>query len=163
MKATITFITVIAALATSIVFARTTKEVDIVETAVTSKKFPTLVAAIQAAGLAEALSGKGPFTVFAPTEEAFKKLPAGTLDSLLKPENKEKLIAILKYHVIPGKVTASEVVKLKNGTHVKTLSGQTITVKNRKGVMVNNAKVVKTDITASNGVIHVIDTVLLPK
>lgn len=136
---------------------------DIIDTAVASKKFPTLVAAIQAAGLAEALKGEGPFTVFAPTEEAFRKLPKGTVEALLKPENKEKLVAILKYHVISGKVLASDVVKLKNGTKVNTLLGQAIKVKNTHGVYINNAKVVKTDIVCGNGVIHVIDTVLLPK
>lgn len=136
---------------------------DIVDTAVSSKQFPTLVAAVKAAGLVDALKGDGPFTVFAPTEEAFKKLPKGTLDSLLKPENKEKLIAILKYHVVPGKVLAADVMKLKNGTHVKTLQGQNVRVFNQGGVRINNAKVVKTDIGATNGVIHVIDTVILPK
>lgn len=136
---------------------------DIVDTAVASKKFPTLVAAVQAAGLADALKGDGPFTVFAPTEEAFKKLPKGTLEALLKPENKAKLAAILKYHVVPGKVMAADVLKVKNGTEVKTLQGQSIKVKNAHGVQLNNAKVVKADIECSNGVIHVIDTVLLPK
>lgn len=136
---------------------------DIVDTAVSSKQFPTLVAAVKAAGLVDALKGDGPFTVFAPTEEAFKKLPKGTVESLLKPENKEKLVTVLTYHVIPGKVMAADVLKLKNGSKVKTLQGQSITVKNKHGVMVNNAKVVKTDIGATNGVIHVIDTVILPK
>ncbi|MBI5706119.1 MAG: fasciclin domain-containing protein [Armatimonadetes bacterium] len=136
---------------------------DIVDTAVASKQFPTLVAAVQAAGLVEALKGSGPFTVFAPTEEAFKKLPKGTLESLLKPENKAKLVAILKYHVVPGKVMAADVLKLKNGTEVPTLQGQSVKVKNKHGVQVNNAKVVKTDIECKNGVIHVIDTVILPK
>jgi uncharacterized surface protein with fasciclin (FAS1) repeats len=136
---------------------------DIVDTAVASKKFPTLVAAVQAAGLAEALKGDGPFTVFAPSEEAFKKLPKGTLESLLKPENKSKLVAILKYHVISGKVMAADAMKLKNGTKVPTLLGQTIKVRNSHGVHINNAKVIKTDIECTNGVIHVIDTVLLPK
>jgi uncharacterized surface protein with fasciclin (FAS1) repeats len=136
---------------------------DIVDTAVASKKFPTLVAAVKAAGLVDALKGKGPFTVFAPTEEAFKKLPKGTLESLLKPENKGKLTAILKYHVIPGKVMAADVMKLKNGTQVATLHGQKVKIKNSHGVYVDNAKVIKTDIECSNGVIHVIDTVILPK
>lgn len=136
---------------------------DIVDTAVASKQFPTLVAAVQAAGLVDALKGDGPFTVFAPTEAAFKRLPKGTLESLLKPENKEKLVKILTYHVIPGKVEAADVLGLKNGTQVKTLQGQNVQVFNKGGVRINNAKVVKTDIAASNGVIHVIDTVLLPK
>lgn len=138
-------------------------EKNIVETAVASGKFPTLVAAIKAAGLVDVLSGKGPFTVFAPTEEAFKKLPKGTLESLLKPENKQKLISILTYHVVPGKVMAADVLKLKNGTAVKTVQGQTIKITNKEGVKVNSSKVVTTDIACSNGVIHVIDTVLLPK
>ncbi|MGE0000610.1 MAG: fasciclin domain-containing protein [Fimbriimonadaceae bacterium] len=136
---------------------------DIVDTAVASKQFPTLVAAIKAAGLVDALKGEGPFTVFAPTEEAFKKLPKGTLESLLKPENKAKLAAILTYHVVPGQFMAADVLKLKNGTAVQTLQGQTVKVQNQHGVRVNNAKVVKTDIECGNGVIHVIDTVLLPK
>jgi len=124
------------------------------------------VAAVQAAGLAEALKGDGPFTVFAPTEAAFKALEAkkpGILADLLKPENKEKLAAILKYHVVSGKVLAADVVKLKDGAQVKTLQGQSIRVGNKNGVHINQAKVVKTDIIASNGVIHVIDAVLLPK
>lgn len=139
---------------------------DIVDTAVASKQFPTLVAAVQAAGLVEALKGKGPFTVFAPTEEAFKKLEAanpGITASLLKPENKHKLADILKFHVVSGKVLAADVIKLKNGTKVKTLNGKSFKVSNSHGVKVGNAKVIKTDILATNGVIHVIDTVLIPK
>ncbi|HRK23130.1 MAG TPA: fasciclin domain-containing protein [Fimbriimonadaceae bacterium] len=154
---------VLAATASIAIASFGSPKADIVDTAVSSKQFPTLVAAVKAAGLVDALKGDGPFTVFAPTEEAFKKLPKGTVESLLKPENKEKLVAILTYHVIPGKVMAADVLKLKNGSKVKTLQGQTITVKNKHGVMVNNAKVVKTDIGATNGVIHVIDTVILPK
>jgi uncharacterized surface protein with fasciclin (FAS1) repeats len=136
-------------------------EKDIVDTAVAAGSFKTLVAAIQAAGLVETLKGKGPFTVFAPTDEAFAKLPAGTLDNLLKPENKGKLKAILTYHVVPGKVMAKDVVNLKEA---KTVNGQmlTITVKDGK-VMVDKANVVKTDVAAGNGVIHVIDAVVLPK
>jgi uncharacterized surface protein with fasciclin (FAS1) repeats len=136
-------------------------EKDIVDTAVEAGSFKTLVAAIQAAGLVETLKGKGPFTVFAPTDEAFAKLPAGTLDNLLKPENKGKLKAILTYHVVPGKVMAKDVVNLKEA---KTVNGQmlTITVKDGK-VMVDKANVVKTDVAAGNGVIHVIDAVVLPK
>jgi uncharacterized surface protein with fasciclin (FAS1) repeats len=144
--------------------AQANEEKDIVDTAVAAGSFKTLVAAVQAAGLVEALRGDGPFTVFAPTDEAFKKLPKGTLETLLKPENKEKLAAILKYHVVPGKVMAQDVLKLKSGTKVQTLlPGAKFAVKiTKKGVMVDKAKVVKTDIACTNGVIHVIDTVLLP-
>lgn len=140
--------------------ASTASAADIVDTAVAGN-FNTLVAAVKAAGLVDTLKGAGPFTVFAPTDEAFAKLPAGTLDSLLKPENKEKLKGILLYHVVSGNVMAADVVKLKSA---KTVGGQSVTIKAAKGsVMVNNAKVTKTDIATSNGVIHVIDTVLLPK
>ena len=135
---------------------------DVVETAVAAGQFKTLAAALEAAGLIDALKGDGPFTVFAPTDEAFAKLPAGTVETLLKPENKEKLKAVLLYHVVPGNVTADQVTKL-NGKSVKTLQGSSITVKTSHGVRVDNAKVTQTDIKASNGVIHVIDTVLMPK
>ncbi len=135
------------------------KQMDIVETAVSAGSFTTLVTAVQAAGLVETLKGKGPFTVFAPTDEAFKKLPAGTVEALLKDE--AKLTAILTYHVVAGEVKAADVVKL---TEAKTVNGQSVKITtNKDGVMVDNAKVVKTDIAASNGVIHVIDTVILPK
>jgi len=134
---------------------------DIVDTAVAAGTFNTLAAALQAAGLADTLKGKGPFTVFAPTDEAFSKLPAGAVESLLKPENKEKLKAILLYHVVSGDVTAAQVMKLSSA---KTVNGQDLKLKVNDGtVMVNDAKVVKADVLASNGVIHVIDTVLLPK
>ena len=134
---------------------------DIVDTAVAAKDFDTLVTAIKAADLVNTLNGKGPFTVFAPTDQAFAKLPGGTLEDLLKPENKHKLSSILTYHVVPGKVMASEVVNL---SHAKTVNGQSLMIKTSHGtVMVDNAKVIKTDIGCSNGVIHVIDTVLLPK
>ena len=133
---------------------------DIVDTAVGAGSFKTLVAAVQAAGLVETLKGQGPFTVFAPTDEAFAKLPAGTVESLLKPENKEKLVAVLTYHVVPGKVMAADVVKL---TEAPTVQGSKAKVKVVGGtVMIDNAKVVKTDIETSNGVIHVIDAVILP-
>lgn len=131
----------------------------IVETAVGAKDFKTLVAALKAAGLVETLSDEGPFTVFAPTDEAFAKLPEGTLESLLKPENKEKLIAILKYHVVPGKVMAADVVKLNKA---KTAEGSELKIDATDGVKINGAKVVKTDINCANGVIHVIDAVLIP-
>ena len=133
---------------------------DIVDTAVSAGQFKTLAAALGAAGLVETLKGSGPFTVFAPTDDAFAKLPAGTVENLLKPENKDKLTAILAYHVVPGEVMAADVVKLDsantvNGKMLKvTTSGNT--------VMINDAKVTAADIAASNGVIHVIDTVVLP-
>lgn len=132
---------------------------DIVETAVAAGSFNTLAAALKAAGLVETLKGKGPFTVFAPTDEAFKKLPPGTLEDLLKPENKGKLVAILTYHVVSGKVLAADV---KPGK-VKTVQGSEATLMVMgKGVMIDKANVVKTDVVASNGVIHVIDAVILP-
>jgi uncharacterized surface protein with fasciclin (FAS1) repeats len=140
----------------------TTKPANIVETAVAAGQFKTLAAALEAAGLIDALTGEGPFTVFAPTDEAFAKLPAGTVESLLKPENKEKLKSILLYHVVPGSVTAKQVTKL-NGRSVKTLEGSSIKVGTMNGVTVDDARVTKTNIHASNGVIDVIDTVLMPK
>ena len=133
---------------------------DIVDTAVAGK-FNTLVAAVKAAGLVETLKGVGPFTVFAPTDEAFAKLPAGTLEDLLKPANKAKLQSVLTYHVVSGKVMAADVVKLHTA---KTVEGQNVTIKVTGGkVTVDAANVTKTDIVASNGVIHVIDAVILPK
>ena len=138
------------------------KSADIVETAVAAGQFKTLAAALEAAGLIDALKGAGPFTVFAPTDEAFAKLPAGTVETLLKPENKEKLKSILLYHVVSGNVPAKEVMKL-NGRTVKTLQGSTVKVGTTHGVTVDDARVIKTDIQASNGVIHVIDSVLIPK
>jgi len=133
---------------------------DIVKTAVAAGKFNTLVAAVQAAGLAETLSGPGPFTVFAPSDEAFAKLPPGTLEMLLKPENKGKLAAILTYHVVPGTVKAADVVKLKNAG---TVNGQRVKISvDGAKVKVDEANVVATDIACSNGVIHVIDSVILP-
>ena len=134
---------------------------DIVDTAVAAGSFTTLAKALEAAGLLETLKGAGPFTVFAPTDEAFAKLPAGTLDTLLKPENRAKLTRILTYHVVPGRVMAADVVKLHSATAV---SGDTIAIATHGGgVTVDNAHLVKTDIIASNGVIHVIDAVILPK
>ncbi|QQS40767.1 MAG: fasciclin domain-containing protein [Acidobacteriota bacterium] len=136
-------------------------EKDIVDTAVSAKMFDTLVAAVKAAGLVETLKSEGPFTVFAPTDEAFAKLPAGTVESLLKPENKEKLANILKYHVVSGKVMAADVVKMK---YAKTVLGEKVKIKVKgDNVMVGGAKVIKTDVNSSNGVIHVIDTVLIPE
>jgi len=133
---------------------------DIVETAVDAGKFKTLAAALRAADLVDTLKGRGPFTVFAPTDEAFAKLPAGTVDNLLKPENKDQLVAILTYHVVPGKVMAADVIKLKEA---KTVNGKMLDIETKgDAVMVNDAKVTATDVAASNGVIHVIDTVILP-
>ena len=133
---------------------------DIVDTAIAGH-FTTLVAAVKAAGLVDTLKGPGPFTVFAPTDEAFAKLPPGTLESLLKPENKAQLQKILTYHVVAGKVMAGDVMKLSSA---KTVEGESVAIKMMNGgVMVDNAHVTKTDIMASNGVIHVIDTVILPK
>jgi transforming growth factor-beta-induced protein len=135
-------------------------EKDIVDTAVGAGSFNTLVAAVKAAGLVETLKGDGPFTVLAPTDEAFKKLPKGTVETLLKPENLKTLQAILTYHVIPGSVMAADVVKLKSA---KTVQGDTVAIKvTDGGVMINGAKVVTTDIKCSNGVIHVIDSVIMP-
>jgi len=137
------------------------KEKDIVDTAVGAGDFKTLAAALEAADLVDTLKGKGPFTVFAPTDEAFEKLPKGTLEDLLKPENKKKLAGILTYHVVPGKVMAAEVTKMKKA---KTVQGTDVKIKVVDGkVMVNDAEVIKTDIACTNGVIHVIDTVILPK
>lgn len=154
----------LAAIALSLVpFVNTTaKAADetVVAIAAGNPDFSTLVAAIKAADLAETLSGAGPFTVFAPTNAAFDKLPKGTVEDLLKPENKAKLAAILTYHVVAGKVLAADV---KTGM-VKTVQGTDLDVKvTTAGVTVNDAKVVKTDIVGSNGIIHVIDTVVLPK
>lgn len=134
-------------------------EKDIVDTAVGAGSFNTLVTAVKAAGLVDTLKGEGPFTVFAPTDEAFAKLPEGTVEALLK--DKEKLTAILTYHVVPGKVMAKDVAGLSSA---KTANGQVLSIKSENGeVMVDNAKVVKVDIPCSNGVIHVIDTVVIPK
>ncbi len=133
---------------------------DIVAVAMASSKFTTLCTALKAAGLVETLQGKGPFTVFAPTNDAFDKLPKGMLDDLLKPENKKKLAAILTYHVLPGKVMAADVKTMQ----AKTVNGQSLDVKVEDGkVTVDKAKVITTDVAASNGVIHAIDTVLMPE
>jgi transforming growth factor-beta-induced protein len=137
------------------------KPADIVATAASIEDFSTLVAAVKAAGLVETLQGEGPFTVFAPTNEAFAKLPKGTVETLLKPENKKKLVEILTYHVVPGKVMAADVVGLKEA---KTVQGGKLAVKaSSDGVMINGAKVLKTDVACANGVVHVIDSVLLPQ
>jgi len=133
---------------------------DVVDTAVANGSFKTLAAALEAAGLVETLKGAGPFTVFAPTDAAFAKLPAGTVENLLKPENKDQLRRVLTYHVVSGKVGSADVTKMRSA---KAVSGDTISVAVKDGkVMINNATVVTADVGASNGVIHVIDTVILP-
>jgi uncharacterized surface protein with fasciclin (FAS1) repeats len=132
---------------------------DIVETALATKNFSTLATALGAAGLIETLKSDGPFTVFAPTDSAFAKVPRQTLDDLLQPENKEKLAAILSYHVVPGRVSSREVFSMNAAT---TLQGQKLKISKKDDVKVNEAKVVVTDVEATNGVIHVIDSVLMP-
>ena len=133
---------------------------DIVDTAVAAGSFSTLAAALGAAGLVDTLKGTGPFTVFAPTDDAFAKLPAGTLEELLKPENKAKLTAVLTYHVVAGNVKAADVAALKTAP---TVQGQSVAIDVKDGVKINDAHVVQADIECDNGVIHVIDSVLLPK
>ncbi len=130
---------------------------NIVETAVAAGKFNTLVAAVKAAGLVDVLSGPGPFTVFAPTDEAFSKLPAGTIENLLK--DKEQLTAVLTYHVVAGKVMAADVVNLSSA---KTVQGGTLAINAEHGVKIDNANVIQADVTCDNGVIHIIDSVLIP-
>jgi len=133
---------------------------DIVDTAVSAGQFNTLVAAVQAAGLVDTLKGEGPFTVFAPTDAAFAKLPAGTLENLLKPENKDQLVAVLTYHVVPGKIMSGDITGKK--AMVETVQGSKLSVDATSGVKVDEASVISADVEASNGVIHVIDTVVLP-
>src|SRR5688572_29625443 len=160
MKSMLTFTSLALVAMLAAAPARAQQQKDIVDTAVAAKSFTTLAKALTAADLVATLKGPGPFTVFAPTDEAFAKLPAATLDELLKPENKAKLRRVLTYHVVSGKVMAADVVKVKSA---KAVSGDTLSIKTGDGaVMVDKAQVVKTDIAASNGVIHVLDTVLLP-
>jgi uncharacterized surface protein with fasciclin (FAS1) repeats len=140
--------------------AFTAKANDIVDTAASTDQFSTLVAAVKAAGLVETLKGDGPFTVFAPTNEAFAALPAGTVENLLKPENKDQLVAVLTYHVIPGKVMSSDIAG--KTAQVKTVQGSSLSIDATSGVMVDHATVTTADIVTSNGVIHVIDQVVLP-
>ena len=155
------FIMVVALAMVSVSAGTYGEKKDIVDTAANAGSFSTLLAAVQAAGLVETLKGPGPFTVFAPTDEAFGKLPEGTVEGLLKPENKDKLVAILTYHVVPGKVTASEVVRLDSA---KTVNGKELVIRADGGtVMIDKATVVKPDVMASNGIIHVIDRVLIPQ
>ena len=136
------------------------KAQDIVDTAIAAGQYGTLVAAVQAAGLVDVLKGDGPFTVFAPTDEAFAALPAGTVENLLKPENKDQLVAILTYHVVPGKIMSADIAG--KTAEVTTVQGSDISVNAMNGVMVDNATVVAADIEADNGVIHVIDQVVMP-
>ena len=133
---------------------------DIVEVAAADGRFTTLVAAVEAAGLVETLQGKGPFTVFAPTDEAFAALPEGTVEDLLKPENRDTLIAVLTYHVVPGKVMSSDIAGQE--MEVATVQGSTVEIDAMDGVMVDGAHVIVPDVDASNGVIHVIDAVIMP-
>jgi uncharacterized surface protein with fasciclin (FAS1) repeats len=151
----------LAAAAAIVAATSTARAADIVDTAVSAGSFSTLVAAVKAAGLVDTLKGPGPFTVFAPTDAAFAKLPEGTVESLLKPENRDKLVAILTYHVVPGKVMSGDIAG--KTMEVKTVQGGMIDVDARNGVMVDNAQVIGADVPASNGVIHAIDTVILPK
>ena len=156
-------IAIVAVLALGVAGAQAGKapQKDIVDTAVAAGSFNTLATALQAAGLVETLKGKGPFTVFAPTDAAFAKLPAGTVENLLKPENKDKLVAVLTYHVVPGAVSSGQVVKM---TSAKTVQGGSVKISTKDGgVMIDGAKVVTADVVASNGVIHVIDSVILPQ
>ena len=150
-----------AIVATGFVATTQAYAADIVDTAIAAGNFKTLVAAIQAAGLVDTLKGKGPFTVFAPTDEAFAKLPKGTVEDLLKPANKAKLVSILTYHVVPGKVMAADIAG--KDMQVKTVQGSELHIAAKTGVMVNDGNVVKADVAADNGVIHVIDAVLMPK
>jgi len=135
------------------------KQFDIIDTALSAGNFSTLAAALGAAGLVETLKGDGPFTVFAPTDEAFSKIPAATLSELLQPENKENLVAILTYHVVSGRVTADEVTNLESAT---SLQGQTVKISTKDGIRINDARVLTPDVQATNGVIHIIDAVLIP-
>lgn len=135
------------------------RKTDIVETALAVNYFSTLTTALSAAGLLETLKGDGPFTVFAPTDAAFGKMPQQTLDELLQPENKNRLAAILAYHVVLGKVTSNEVIASSSAT---TLQGQRVNISKKDGVKINQAKLIITDVEATNGVIHIIDSVLMP-
>ncbi|QDY70715.1 fasciclin domain-containing protein (plasmid) [Qingshengfaniella alkalisoli] len=140
--------------------AAAAQSADIVDTAVSAGSFETLVAAVQAAGLVETLKGEGPFTVFAPTDEAFAALPDGTVETLLQPENKDQLTRILTYHVVPAKVMSSDIAGKR--VRAKTVAGPELSIDAMNGVEVENANVVQADIEASNGVIHVIDAVMMP-
>ena len=160
MTAFRTSLIAVSAAAGLLLGAASAKAADIVDTAVSAGSFKTLVAAVQAAGLVDTLKGVGPFTVFAPTDDAFAKLPAGTVEDLLKPENKDKLVAILTYHVVPGRVMSGDIAGKEMA--VASVQGDTIDVNATSGVMVDDASVVTADIEADNGVIHVIDSVIMP-
>ena len=154
-----TFLALTTAAATALAAPAFAADMDIVDTAVGAGNFTTLVAAVQAAGLVETLKGEGPFTVFAPTDAAFAALPAGTVEDLLKPENKDKLTAILTYHVVPGKVMSGD---LSDGMKAATVQGGEVTITTMGGAKVDGATISAADIEATNGVIHVIDAVILP-
>jgi uncharacterized surface protein with fasciclin (FAS1) repeats len=151
----------LAAAAAIVATTSAARAADIVDTAVSAGSFNTLVAAVKAAGLVDTLKGPGPFTVFAPNDAAFAKLPAGTVEGLLLPENRDKLVAILTYHVVPGKVMSGDIAG--KTMEVKSVQGGMIDVDARNGVTVDQARVIGADVAASNGVIHVIDTVIMPK
>ena len=155
----LTFTSAALLLSNSLAFAGSSMSKDIVDTAVSAGSFSTLVAAVKAAGLVDTLKGDGPFTVFAPTDEAFAELPEGTVATLLLPENKEKLVSILTYHVVPGNVMSGD---LSNGMMATTVQGSNVKIMTDNGVSVDGANVLAADIKASNGVIHVIDAVMLP-
>lgn len=150
-----------AAAAVALALPMKAQDADIVDTAVSAGSFNTLVAAVQAAGLVDTLKGKGPYTVFAPTDEAFAALPEGTVETLLMPENKDQLVAILTYHVVPAKVMSGDIAGKR--AKVLTVQGERLSVNAKNGVKVDGANVVQADIEASNGVIHVVDTVLIPE
>ncbi len=154
------FMAVALALSSTVALAGGHGAKDIVDTAAANENFSTLVAAVKAAGLVETLKGDGPFTVFAPTNAAFAKLPEGTVENLLKPENKEQLVAVLTYHVLPGKVMAADIAGKELSP--KTVQGSTVDIDATNGVKIDGATVTTADIETSNGVIHVIDTVILP-
>lgn len=157
---TLALVAMLAIWSAPLASAQADTDKDIVDIAVEAGTFETLVAAVTAADLVGVLKGEGPFTVFAPTDEAFAALPEGTVADLLKPENKDQLVAVLTYHVVPGRVTAADVVKLTEAT---TVQGTTVDIKVKEGkVMIDGAQVVATDIEATNGIIHVIDAVILP-
>jgi uncharacterized surface protein with fasciclin (FAS1) repeats len=156
-----TFAAGTVAIALCLSAANAAEKADIVQTAVSNGSFNTLVTAVKAAGLVDTLKGPGPFTVFAPTDDAFAKLPSGTVENLLKPENKKQLVSILTYHVVPGKVMSKDIAGKR--TEAKSVEGEAVSIDATNGVKVDNAKVVKADVEASNGVIHVIDTVSMPK
>jgi len=160
MKKTVFALTLFLLMPSLTVSAGNMGRKDIVDTAVAAGNFKTLAAALKAAGLVDTLKGSGPFTVFAPTDEAFAKLPAGTVEGLLRPANKDKLIAVLTYHLVPGRVLARDVVKLHRA---RTVNGDKLTILTHSGkVKIDNANVIQTDIACTNGVIHVIDSVILP-